>query len=108
MTIKISGLILLVLLVCTINKSSLAQTKKQSKVITSTTDANGNQHPASLGISGSGTATCVLAAGGSSTTPSCFINNQIVYKDNSVGVTKTVTLTCNGQAPLKCQARVEW
>lgn len=74
--------------------------------ITSTTDANGNQHPASVGFSGSAVAKCQDAVGGPGAPPSCTINGAIVYKGNSVGANGTVTLTCNGQAPLRCVAHI--
>ena len=108
MKIREVSLVVVICLTAVINQSAEDKPKKAlaAQVITSTTDANGQPHPASLGISGSGTATCISATGGRSVPASCSINNQVVNVNNSIGVTKTVYLICNGQAPLKCSARV--
>jgi hypothetical protein len=106
------GIVLLIVgfsLVTSCKKNTSAgtdQTAKVNTIITSTTDANGNQHPASIGFSGSAVAQCLTAVGGPGYPASCFINGQIVNVGSSVGANSTVSLTCNGAAPLKCQAKV--
>jgi hypothetical protein len=95
------------------------QPKKEAKtagrVISSTTDANGNQHPGSAAVSGPSSVTCISASGQNpgTYTPSCFIvapgYGGIVNKGNTIGTSGagTVTLTCNGQVPLSCSASIQ-
>jgi hypothetical protein len=88
--------------------SGMGQAKENSQVLTSTTDPKGTPHQVSLGITRPGTAKCISAVGGTQPPPACNINNQIVTKNNSIGVSGTVTLTCAGKPPLTCQAKVDW
>lgn len=82
--------------------------KKQTLpvVLASTTDTNGNQHPASVGFTGQAVAKCTSATGAPGFPTSCTINGNIVNVQNSVGASQTVILTCNGTAPLRCTALV--
>lgn len=95
-------------------KDERTKTRPSSITIRSTTDANGNQHPGSVAIGGPTRVTCTQANGNNPNTyrPSCYIvapgHAGIVERGRSIGTSGagTVTLTCNGQAPLSCTARV--
>lgn len=81
-----------------------------SRILNASTDANGNQHNQSAAVGGPARVTCTMAAGKN---PTCFIVGpgvaQQVPQGQDVGTTGpgTVTLSCNGTAPLRCQARVD-
>lgn len=81
-----------------------------SRILNASTDANGNQHNQSTAVGGPSTVTCTMAAGNGAT---CFIMGpgvaQQVPRGQNVGTSGagTVTLMCNGTAPLRCQARVD-
>lgn len=89
--------------------------KTARRVISSTTDRNGNQHPGSAAVSGPSSVTCISASGQNSSQypPSCFIvapgYGGIVNRGNTIGTSGagTVTLTCNGQVPLSCSASIQ-
>lgn len=101
-------LVLMISLQAQQNKNMTAQT------ISSTTDRNGNQHPASAAISGPSQVTCVSASGNDPRNypPSCNVSapgyNGAVNPRQTVGTSGagTVRLTCNGQAPLACTATI--
>ena|SRR5438876_6558330 len=81
-----------------------------SRILNASVDATGNQHNQSTAVGGPATITCTMAAGKDAT---CFIAGpgvaQQVPQGQNVGTNGagTVTLNCNGSAPLRCQARVD-
>jgi len=81
-----------------------------SRVLNASTDRNGNQHNQSTAVGGPASVTCTNTVGKDAT---CFIVGpgvgQQVPKGQNVGTSGagTVTLSCNGTAPLQCQARVD-
>jgi hypothetical protein len=81
-----------------------------TRILNASTEASGNQHNQSTAVGGAATITCTLAAGQNAT---CFIVGpgvgQQVPQGQNVGTSGagTVTLSCNGTAPLRCQARVD-
>jgi hypothetical protein len=93
---------------CSCNRHNIAapEAATASQTITATADADGNPHPASVGITKPATVTCISAIGGPGSPASCTINGQIVNVNNSVGATTTVYLTCNGSGALRCSARI--
>jgi hypothetical protein len=104
-----------VILTCSCHKDTSTQPQETpaqtsvaaaGQVLTASQDANGNQHPASAGITRPSTVTCISAVGNPGYPASCSINNQIVNVNNSVGASNTVYLTCNGQGALRCSARI--
>jgi hypothetical protein len=81
-----------------------------SRTISSYTEATGNQHPGTAAVGGPAQVTCTFVAG---TNATCYIvgpgvANQ-VPKGGQVGTSGagTVTLTCNGNGALRCQARID-
>ena len=82
--------------------------------ITSTTEKSGNQHPATASVRGPTAVTCSSAVGNNPRQypPSCNIAapgyNGSVTPGQTIGTSGagTVTLTCNGQAPLRCTAQI--
>ena len=93
----------------------VASAPAAAQVMTSTTEANGNQHPGSAAIRGPASVTCASAVGSNPRQypPSCNISAPGYYGVVNIGQTigtsgaGTVMLTCNGQAPLRCTARVQ-
>jgi hypothetical protein len=83
-----------------------AALNKVNTIITATADANGNQHPASIGFSGTAVALCLTAIGNAGFPASCTINGQIIQLHNSTSANGSVYLTCNGSGALRCQAKV--
>ena len=85
------------------------------KTIASRTDARGNQTPGSAAVKGPAQVTCASATGANprDNPPSCNITapgyGGTVNVGQTVGTSGagTVTLTCNGQAPLSCSARIQ-
>src|SRR5882757_2249717 len=81
-----------------------------SRILNASTDRSGNQHNESTAVGGAAKVTCTMAAGKNAT---CFIAGpgvaQQVPQGQNVGTSGagTVTLSCNGTAPLRCQARVD-
>jgi|ERR1700722_11286655 len=81
-----------------------------SRTISSYTEASGNQHPGTAATNGPVTVTCTSVGG---TNAACFISGpgvaKEVAKNVQVGTSGpgTVTLTCDGSAPLTCQARID-
>jgi hypothetical protein len=81
-----------------------------SRVLNASTEPNGTQHNQSTAVGGAAKVTCAMAAGKNAT---CFIVGpgaaQQVPQGQNVGTSGpgTVTLSCNGTAPLRCQARVD-
>jgi hypothetical protein len=85
-----------------------------AQTITATADVNGNPRPATAQIDGPSNIRCTNAAGqaGEGDKPSCRIVapgytgtveiGKIVAADGA----GTVTLTCNGQPPLRCTAQI--
>jgi hypothetical protein len=86
-----------------------------STTISSTTEKSGNQHPGSAAVKGPATVTCTSATGNDPRNypPSCSIAapgySGTVNQGKQVGTSGagTVTLTCNGQAPLRCSAKID-
>jgi hypothetical protein len=91
---------------CRSKKKEMSGNVVVSHTLTSTTDVNGNQHPAAMAIDGSTTVACVKATGAEGLAPSCSINGQMTNQGSSTTVSNTVHLTCDGQAPLLCIAVV--
>ncbi len=81
-----------------------------SRVLNASIDKNGSQHNQSTAVGGPAKVTCTMAAGKDAT---CFVVGpgvaQQVPQNQNVGTSGagTVTLSCNGSAPLRCQARVD-
>jgi hypothetical protein len=88
---------------------------KTARIITSTTDSSGNQHPGSGAVGGPSPVTCTSASGSNPRQypPSCNISapgyNGPVAPGQTIGTSGagTVTLTCNGQVPLRCTASIQ-
>ena len=80
------------------------------RIIKSSTDATGKQHPATAKVSGPATVTCTNASG---TNASCYVTGpgveKQVPKGNNVLTVDagTVTLICNGSGPLTCEAEID-
>jgi hypothetical protein len=95
--------------------SDTNKAKVVGQVITSYTEASGNQHPGSAAVGGPSSVTCVSAVGSNPRQypPSCNISapgyNGAVNIGQTVGTSGagTVALTCNGQAPSRCSARIQ-
>ena len=91
---------------------SLQMAQGASKTINSTTDKNGNQHPGTTAVKGPATITCLTANPPQNPPATCYVEGPGVAKQVRVGANVgtsgagTVTLTCNGTAPLNCSARV--
>jgi hypothetical protein len=77
---------------------------------TSTTDRNGSQHPVTADTRSNGVIKCTSAAGNNPRQypPSCFVLGQILPpgQTTGTGVGGSMTLTCNGQAPLTCTVQI--
>ena len=86
-----------------------------AQVITSITDANGNRHPATAALRNPASVKCTFATGNNpqQNPPSCFITapgySGTLARGQSIGTSGpgTVSLTCNGQAPLRCSAQIQ-
>src|SRR5262249_12888572 len=84
------------------------------RTISSSTEGDGNQHPAKATINETATIKCVSATGANPQTyrPVCQIQARGYYGEvkpgDQVGVSGpgTVTLTCGGQAPANCSATI--
>lgn len=83
---------------------------KRVRNFTSTTDRNGNQHPATADINANGVIKCTSATGSNpqQNPPACFVLGQILCPGQTAGTGSggTMTLTCNGQAPLRCSVTI--
>jgi hypothetical protein len=85
-----------------------------SQTITATADVNGNPRPATAQIDGPSNIRCTSAAGqaGEGDKPSCKIlapgYSGTVEIGKMIAADKAgiVTLTCNGQPPLRCTAQI--
>jgi hypothetical protein len=81
-----------------------------SRILNASVEQSGNQHNQSTAVGGPAKVTCTMAAGKDAT---CFVVGpgiaQQVPQGQNVGTSGagTVTLSCNGSAPLRCQARVD-
>jgi hypothetical protein len=85
-----------------------------SQTITATTDVNGHARPATAEIDGPSNVRCTSAAGqaGAGQKPSCSIAapgysgiveiGKVIATDGG----GNVTLTCNGNPPLRCTAEI--
>jgi hypothetical protein len=97
------------------NKQEEDKVKKAGRLVNSTTDANGNQHPGVSSIRPNGTITCTQATQSvnQGQTPACFVvtnsGASTLTKGQNMGTGNggTMTLTCNGQGRLTCQARID-
>jgi len=93
---------------------SLAATTAAAQTITSSTDPNGNQHPGRAAVRDPSSVTCASVVGNDPRNhpPSCNIVAPGYWGIVNIGQTigtgglGTVSLTCNGQAPLRCSARI--
>ena len=80
--------------------------------INSYTEANGNQHPGSGAIRGPVSITCTVANGNPGYPASCnvtapgYAGTVDLHKTVGASGAGTVTLTCNGQAPLRCAVAI--
>jgi hypothetical protein len=81
-----------------------------SRLIKSSTEANGNQHPATAALSGPASITCTSVGG---TNATCYITGPGIEKQVpknanvlTIGAGK-VTLICNGSGSLTCEARID-
>jgi hypothetical protein len=83
---------------------------KRVRTFTSTTEANGNQHPATADINANGIIKCTAATGQhpKDYPPACYALGQILRPGQTAGTGAggTMTLTCNGQAPLTCTVTI--
>lgn len=83
---------------------------KRVRTFTSTTDSNGNQHPATADINANGVIKCTSATGSNPRQypPACFVLGQILRPGQTAGTgsSGTMTLSCNGQAPLRCSVTI--
>lgn len=83
---------------------------KRVRTFVSTTDKNGNQHPATADIHANGVIKCTSATGNNAqqNPPACFVLGQILRPGQIAGTGGggTMTLTCNGQAPLRCSVTI--
>ena len=83
---------------------------KRVRTFASTTDKNGNQHPATADINANGVIKCTAATGSNPQQypPACFVLGQILRPGQTAGTGPggTMTLTCNGQAPLRCSVTI--
>jgi hypothetical protein len=99
-------------LVATLQFTAWAQ-KKNVRSITASEDDRG-QHPGTAAISKPSSIRCVSAVGNDPRQypPSCTISAPgfygVVNVGNTVGASGagTVTLTCNGQRPMRCSAQI--
>jgi hypothetical protein len=83
-----------------------------SQTITATTDVNGHARPATAEINGPSNVRCTSAAGQAGQKPSCSVAapgyagiveiGKVIATDGG----GTVTLTCNGNPPLRCTAEI--
>ena len=77
---------------------------KRVRNFTSTTDANGRTHPVTADINPNGVIKCTFASGNKPKDypPACYVLGQILPPGQTAGTGAggTMTLTCNGQAPL--------
>lgn len=85
-------------------------TPRRVRTFTSTTDANGNQHPAVADINPNGIIKCVSASGlnPNQYPPACFVLGQVLRLGQTAGTGSggTMSLTCNGQGALRCTVSV--
>jgi len=106
MTNLIKGSAILVLSLTFIATSAFGRERN----FTSTTDKNGRQTPATADIHANGTIKCTSAAGSNAgqSPPACFVLGQILPPGQTAGTGQggTMTLTCNGQAPLRCTIHI--
>lgn len=98
-----------------------AQEKKEGKagaagrLVNSTSDTNGNQHPGVSAIHANGTITCTRAdqSVNQGQVPKCYVvtnsGTSALEKGQNMGTGSggTMTLTCNGQGALACQVRID-
>lgn len=100
-TIAITGCVFLMI--------SLAHAKRVRN-FTSTTDASGNQHPATADINANGVIKCTSATGQKPKDypPACYVLGQILRPGQTAGTGSggTMKLTCNAQAPLSCTIQI--
>lgn len=87
-----------------------AANAKRVRTFVSTTDKTGNQHPATADINANGVIKCTSATGTNPQQypPACFVLGQILRPGETAGIGsgRTMTLTCNGQAPLRCTVTI--
>jgi len=87
---------------------------RAAQTITATADVNGKPHPATAQIDGPSYIRCTSAAGqaGDGDPPSCgitapgFSGKVEIGKMVSADKAGYVTLTCNGNPPLRCSAQI--
>jgi hypothetical protein len=83
---------------------------RRVRSFTSTTDKNGNQRPATADVRPNGSIRCTTAIGQNpnQNAPACYVLGQILAPGQTAGTGGggTMTLTCNGQAPLRCTVTV--
>lgn len=105
---KITNGICMCLMVVTI-ATGIAYAKR-IRNFTSTTDKNGSQHPATADINANGVIKCTSATGSNpqQNPPACYVLGQILRPGQTAGTGSggTMTLTCNGQAPLRCSITI--
>jgi hypothetical protein len=108
-------LVLVALSYCVAADEPKTSVNTAKQTISSTTEANGNQHPGSAALRGPSSVKCESATGSNPRQypPSCTIvapgYSGTVNIGQTIGTSGagTVTLTCNGQAPLRCTASIQ-
>lgn len=98
--------LLVILAICSVQIAGAS-----SRVISASTDSNGNQHNSSAAIGGPATLTCISGGGQN---VSCFVTapgvaQQLYPPKGQAGTSGagTVNLSCNGNGALRCSLRID-